>query len=114
MSLFAEQAANAPRGWSWGRKDARAFPGIRPGSGLYAKYSATGWEIALPLWAFALLCAILPGWVVLHHLPVGQRRVGLCPKCGYDLRATPDRCPECGAVPAALEQAAVQSLAEPK
>ncbi len=39
------------------------------------------------------------GYAVLYRMDaVRRRRDGHCVSCGYDLRATPDRCPECGRV----------------
>jgi hypothetical protein len=57
------------------------------------------YHLYLPLWAICLATALLP---VGHMMcwRVLRRRVarGHCRGCGYDLRATPQRCPECGVV----------------
>jgi hypothetical protein len=56
-----------------------------------------------PFWRLFLASIPLPLiWIKVRRAQVeSRRRRGLCRSCGYDLRATPDRCPECGAVPAA-------------
>ena len=52
---------------------------------------------------FALLTALLALPLATYFVFTHKRRRaasrlarGLCPRCGYDLRATPERCPECG------------------
>jgi hypothetical protein len=66
--------------------------------------------VCVPAWSQSLLLAILPTcWIIRQRRTRRRLRQGLCPHCGYDLRATPERCPECGhrapTVPATMANA---------
>jgi len=51
----------------------------------------------VPIWSLALAFAILPAVGLAKRLRHSRRlSSNLCPTCGYDMRATPERCPECG------------------
>jgi hypothetical protein len=57
--------------------------------------------VVVPYWFPALLTAAAPALRIASAARARSRggrrtRRGLCRACGYDLRATADRCPECG------------------
>jgi hypothetical protein len=56
--------------------------------------------LLIPMWLLVLATSAFPtircilGW---RRIRRSRGTLNVCFKCGYDLRATPERCPECGA-----------------
>jgi hypothetical protein len=116
-----------PTGWDRGRSPARRYPqgtdissfsdwcGVTWTRGVWSfvypgdfpeltPRGAAWYALDVPHGLLALLFGLFPAYVLTsgtaRRLRARAReRSALCPAGGYDLRATPDRCPECGATP---------------
>jgi hypothetical protein len=72
-------------------------PAPRPkgSSILISAYAVTGVRLLLVIALSSLLPAL---WIFRHIRNRRASKAGCCPTCGYDLRASPQRCPECGTI----------------
>jgi hypothetical protein len=80
-----------------------AIPALYPPNG-WKSVSADGYVgfgtgLSVPAVYLAIIAGFLPLVWTFREITRRAQKVGGCPVCGYDLRATPDRCPECGTIP---------------
>ena len=70
-----------------------------PGVRVERRWGRTrGVDVEVSHWLLACATGLLPSFrAVLLFVRRRRRPDGHCRACGYDLRATPQRCPECGA-----------------
>lgn len=75
-------------------------PPIGTGQNQVSGVAAPGWRLVAPHWFLAVLTAFPPTLWCMRLLrrwrERHRRESGRCIKCGYDLRASGGRCPECG------------------
>lgn len=103
-------ATQRPWRFWWDRLEPSTFPGPRHSAkrlGLFA-FKNWGekvpkstfwetWDLTVPHWAIALPLALPAAFSGVGFLRKRRRRKrGVCMCCGYDLRASAERCPECG------------------
>jgi hypothetical protein len=95
--VFAQTVLTARRfrpiqyNWYFAGFDLVHYVVWRPANHLIARIDS--YYVAVPLWPLLIVPVPVVVWWYLRRRRV---KAGCCLKCGYDLRATPERCPECG------------------
>ena len=105
-TMSDDRSAAATTDWNrFGFRYQRATVGFRnpstdmPIPGRTASVTSYSVELLWPTLVLALIPLCIIWRMIRHHALEEDRLPGLCPTCGYDLRFTPNRCPECGSVP---------------
>jgi hypothetical protein len=104
-----------PQRWHWLQLPNPRYPdvrsersfghfGLRWGKLTDVMIYLAGWWAVVPLWMPATLLILVPAiritaWVQRRWRIRKRRLLGHCLVCGYDLRETPEMCPECGTAP---------------
>ena len=113
-NVGAQPLPPGPAGWRYGDTFAQSVPPGRSWSRFgidFLSYADAGrgaggggvgrvaprrrgyWQVMIPCSYLTLAAALPPAvWLRPRRRP---HKPGRCPACGYDLRASPDRCPEC-------------------
>ena len=107
--IFRDLPRTGPYMFEYGRQRAYWYPmqsDKRQGPLNFTRWNALGFErkdfkgfvsFTLPYWALTLPLMMLPAtWMYLWWKRRRRRQAGRCGSCGYDLRASRGRCPECG------------------
>lgn len=103
---WSPRESTAPNDWRIDSSDDVVFRVL--GASLLVRHGADFpfRGVLMPYWMMALGLALLPAVRIAGlwrcRRSRARRRRGLCQRCGYDLRGSPERCPECGTPGAVL------------